>query len=99
LEVLEIEDFVVFNGQLLYFVVICYISPVLGRKTWQPWYPFCDGADLVSEDVVVDVVLLGRLRRQHERLHERSHRLPVVGKLTAHLSTMMDHSRWALLLY
>ena len=41
---------------------------------------------LVTEDVVVDVVLLGRLRRQHKRLHERTHRSIVVRKLTDHLS-------------
>jgi len=41
---------------------------------------------LVAEDVVVDVVFLGRLRRQHKRLHERTHRSIVVGKLTDHLS-------------
>ena len=41
---------------------------------------------LVSEDIIVYVVLLGRLGRQHERLHERTHRSIVVGKLTNHLT-------------
>ena len=40
---------------------------------------------LVTEDVVVHVVLLGRLRRQHERLHERTHHAVVVRQLADHL--------------
>ena len=40
---------------------------------------------LISEDVVVDVVLLGALGCQDERLHETPHRLPVVRQLPGHL--------------
>jgi hypothetical protein len=43
---------------------------------------------LVSEDVVMDVVLLGTLGSQHERLGEASHRLARVRQLPGHL----DHN-------
>ena len=35
----------------------------------------------LPEDVVMDVVLLGRLRRQHKGLHKPPHWLAVVGQL------------------
>jgi hypothetical protein len=41
--------------------------------------------NLVSKDVVVDIVLLWRLGREDEGLHEATHRLTVVRQLTAHL--------------
>ena len=40
---------------------------------------------LIPEDIIVDVVLLGRLRRQDEGLHEPSHGLAVVGQLPGDL--------------
>ena len=40
---------------------------------------------LVAEYVVVHVELLGRLRGQHERLHEATHGLPIVGQLAGDL--------------
>ena len=49
---------------------------------------------LIAEDVVVDVVLLWALGREHEGLHEPSHRLPVVGQLPAHLGSGDCKSRW-----
>jgi len=41
---------------------------------------------LIAEDVIVDVVLLRRLWRQHKRLHERTHHAVVVRQLTNHLT-------------
>ena len=43
---------------------------------------------LLPEDVIMNVELLGRLRREHERLHEASHGLAVVGQLAGDLD---DH--------
>ncbi len=40
---------------------------------------------LVAEYVVVDIVLLRRLRNEHERLHEATHLLPVVRQFASHL--------------
>lgn len=40
---------------------------------------------LVPEDVVVHIVLLGRLRGQHEGLCEAAHGRAVVGQLARHL--------------
>ena len=40
---------------------------------------------LVAKDVVVHIVLLGRLRREHKRLHEATHGLAVVGQLASNL--------------
>lgn len=42
-------------------------------------------SDLVAEDVVVHVVLLGRLRGQHEGLREAAHGRAAVGQLARHL--------------
>lgn len=40
---------------------------------------------LVAEDVVVHVVLLGRLAGQHERLRKATHRMSIVGQLARYL--------------
>jgi len=42
---------------------------------------------LITEDVVVYVVFLGRLRCQNKCLHESTHRLTSVGQLSSHLHT------------
>ena len=47
---------------------------------------------LLVEDAVNDGLLFGRLRRQHEGLHEPLHGLPVVGQFAKHLHhhTMLE---------
>lgn len=63
---------------------------------------------LVTEDVVMHVVLLGRLRGQHEGLREAPHGRAAVGQLARHLHYysvtqrrlrvhLMDNSRFLLL--
>ncbi|RNA22681.1 hypothetical protein BpHYR1_044413 [Brachionus plicatilis] len=40
---------------------------------------------LVPENVVVNIELFGRLRREHKRLHEPPHGLAIVGQFAGHL--------------
>lgn len=42
---------------------------------------------LVAEDVVMQVVLLWRLRGQYKCLHETTHLLAIVGQFSSHLGT------------